>query len=78
MKRLGRWVGPIILVNTNGFYNGLLQFLKHSIDECFMGRSHLKMWSVVDEPEQILEAIENSHAWDSDALHFANVTHANA
>ena len=78
MKRLGRWVGPIILVNTNGFYNGLLQFLEHSIDECFMGRNHLKMWSVVDEPEQGLEAMENSPAWDSDALQFANVTVANA
>jgi uncharacterized protein (TIGR00730 family) len=78
MKRLGRWVGPIIIVNTIGFYDGLLQFLKHSVDECFMGSSHLKMWSVVDEPEQILEAIENSHAWDSDALQYANVTAANA
>ena len=78
MKRLGRWVGPIILVNTLGFYDGLLKFLHHSIDERFMGSSHLKMWSVVDEPEQVLEAIENSHAWDSDALQFANVTTANA
>jgi len=78
MKRLGQWVGPIILVNTAGFYDGLLQFLRHSIDERFMGRGHLKMWTVVDEPEQILEAIENSHAWDSDALQFANVTAANA
>lgn len=78
MKRLGRWLGPIILVNTNGFYDGLLQFLKHSIDECFMGSSHLKMWSVVNEPEEIFEAIANSHAWDSDALQFANVTAANA
>jgi uncharacterized protein (TIGR00730 family) len=78
MKRLGRWVGPIVLVNTAGFYDGLLQFLKHSIDERFMGSNHLKMWSVVDEPEQVLDAIENSHAWDSDALQFANVTHANA
>jgi hypothetical protein len=78
MKRLGRWVGPIVLVNTAGFYDGLLQFLKHSIDERFMGSTHLKMWSVVDEPEQVLDAIENSHAWDSDALQFANVTHANA
>jgi len=78
MKRLGRWVGPIILVNTNGFYDGLLQFLKHSIDECFMGHKHLKMWSVVDEPEQVLEAIGKSHAWDSNALQFANVTSANA
>jgi len=78
MKRLGQWVGPIILVNTEGFYDGLLQFLKHSIDERFMGSKHLKMWSVVDEPEEVLEAIENSYAWEGDVLQFANVTRANA
>ena len=78
MKRLGQWVGPVILLNTAGFYDGLLQFLQHSIDECFMGSSHLKMWSVVDEPEQVLEAIDNAHAWDIDALQYANVTPANA
>ena len=54
MKRLGQWVGPIIIVNTDGFYDGLLKFMRHSVDERFMGRSHLNMWSVVDEPEQIL------------------------
>jgi uncharacterized protein (TIGR00730 family) len=78
MKRLGRWLGPIILVNTAGFYDGLLQFLNHSVNECFMGSCHLNMWSVVDEPEQVLEAIDNSHAWDSSALDYANVTPANA
>lgn len=78
LKRLGRWVGPIILVNTNGFYDGLLQFLNYSIDERFMGSSHLKMWSVVNEPEEVLEAIEDSHEWGADALQFANVTFANA
>lgn len=78
LKRLGQWVGPIILVNTNGFYDGLLDFLKHSIDESFMGSSHLKMWAVVNEPEQILGAIKNSHAWGNDALQFANVTSSNA
>lgn len=78
MKRLGQWIGPIILVNTAGFYNGLLKFLNHSIDERFMGSSHLKMWSVIEEPEQVLDAIERSHSWDSNALEFANVTSANA
>mgnify|MGYP000110519156 CR=1 FL=1 len=78
MKRLGQWVGPIIIVNTDGFYDGLLKFMRHSVDERFMGRSHLNMWTVVDEPEQIIDAIENSHAWDQDALQFANVTSANA
>ena len=77
MKRLGQWVGPIILVNTNGFYDGLLHFLQHSIDECFMGGSHGKRWSGVEEPEEILTAIQNSHAWDRKALQFANVTAAN-
>jgi hypothetical protein len=43
-----------------------------------MGRNHLKMWSVVDEPGQILEAIENADTWQSDALQYANVTTANA
>jgi hypothetical protein len=78
MKRLGLWTGPIILLNTAGFYDGLVQFLKHSIDERFMSSSHLKMWTVVDEPEQVLDAIEKSHAWDENALEFANVTYANA
>lgn len=78
LKRLGQWVGPIVLVNTNGFYNSLLEFLQHSIDEHFMGNKHLKMWSVVDEPEQVLEALETAHAWDGEALQFANVTPANA
>ncbi|MGA9574444.1 MAG: TIGR00730 family Rossman fold protein [Lysobacterales bacterium] len=78
MKRLGQWLGPIVIVNTLGFYDGLLEFLRHSVDERFMGRNHLDMWSVVDEPEQVLEAIENAHAWDCDALQYANVTIANA
>jgi len=78
LKRLGQWVGPIILVNTDGFYDGLLRFLSHSIDERFMGSNHLKMWSVVDEPEEVLDAIENAHAWGFEALQFANVTSSNA
>ena len=78
MKRLGQRVGPLVLVNTNGFYNGLLEFLHHSVDEHFMGNNHLNMWTVVDQPEDVLEAFDNSHQWDTDALQFANVNYANA
>jgi len=78
LKRLGQWVGPVILVNTDGFYDRLLQFLQQAVDERFMGSSHLKMWSVVDEPEDVLEAIGNAHVWNADALQYANVTYANA
>jgi uncharacterized protein (TIGR00730 family) len=78
LKRLGQWVGPIVLINTNGFYNDLIRFLNHSVAERFMGNNHLDMWSVVDEPEYVLDAIDGARDWDSNALQFANVTPANA
>ena len=78
MKRLGQWVGPVILVNTEGFYDGLSQFLDHMVAERFMGDRHLEMWTVVDGPEEVLAALEEAPTWDSSALQYANVTPANA
>lgn len=78
MKRLGQWKGPIVLLNTAGFYDRLIEFLEHSVAQRFMGDRHLELWSVVDEPEALVDALNNSQAWDEDALQFANVTPANA
>ncbi|NIP17193.1 MAG: TIGR00730 family Rossman fold protein [Xanthomonadales bacterium] len=74
LKRLGEWLGPIVLVNTDGFYDLFIRFLEHSVRERFMGDEHANMWSVVSEPEEIIGAMRNAHEWSSDALQFANVT----
>lgn len=73
LKRLGQWNGPIVLVNTLGFYDRLVDFLEHSIRERFMGHEHANMWSVVNEPEEVVDALQNAHAWSRSALQFANV-----
>jgi len=73
MKRLGQWTGPIVVVNTRGFYDRLIGFLEYSVSERFMGEEHARMWSVISEPEEVLDALGNAHAWSSDALRFANV-----
>jgi uncharacterized protein (TIGR00730 family) len=73
LKRLGRWTGPIVLVNTSGFYDRFIGFLEHSIRERFMGPEHARMWSVVHEPEEVPDALNNAHGWSEDALSFANV-----
>ena len=78
LKRLGQWLGPVVLVNTNRFYDGLIEFLNHSVEERCMGGNHLDMWSVIDEPEEVLAALATAPSWDSSALQFANVTPANA
>lgn len=74
LKRLGQWLGPIVLLNTNGFYDRLADFLQHAIAERFMAQEHTQMWSMVNEPEHIIEALHNSPAWGADALQFATLS----
>ncbi|MDR1553442.1 MAG: TIGR00730 family Rossman fold protein [Prevotellaceae bacterium] len=73
LKRLGKFTKPIIILNTNGFYNHLKAFLVKMIDENFMNKQSVDIWKFIDTPEQILDAIDNSAAWNSDAIKFAVV-----
>ncbi len=74
LKRLGQFLGPVVLVNTNNYFDRLVDFLEHSVSERFMSRQHLDMWTVVDEPEQVLGALLSAKAWSSDAFSFAAVS----
>lgn len=73
LKRLGQYLGPIIFVNTNGYYERMVDFLRHSVSERFMSELHLTMWSVVAEPEEVLGAMEAAPVWSADARQFASV-----
>lgn len=73
LKRLGLFLGPVVLVNTNAYFDGFVDFLQHSVRERFMAEQHLRMWSVVAEPEQVLEALHRAPAWSSEARDFAAV-----
>jgi uncharacterized protein (TIGR00730 family) len=73
LKRLGLFTGPVVLVNTNGYFDRFVGFLQHSVRERFMSEQHLLMWSVVQEPEGVLEAMHSAYAWSSDAREFAAV-----
>jgi uncharacterized protein (TIGR00730 family) len=71
LKRLGQFTKPIVILNTNGFYNPLRDMLGMFVSQNFMHEKHLDMWDIVDKPEEVLHAIENSVAWTSDAISFA-------
>ena len=74
LKRLGYFLGPIVLVNTNSYFDRLVDFLEHSVSERFMSELHLEMWSIVDEPEQVFEAMLRATKWSRDARKFAAVS----
>ena len=71
LKRLGLFTGPIVMVNTNAYFDRFVDLLRHSVHENFMSELHLDMWSVVQEPEQVLEAMHRAPAWSSEARKFA-------
>jgi len=71
LKRLGQYLGPIILVNTRGFFDRIVAALDHCIDERFMDTRHRDMWTVVKEPEEVLEAIKIAPRWSADNRSFA-------
>ena len=71
LKRLGLYLGPIILVNTRGFYDRVVATLEHCIAEQFMDTRHREIWTVVNEPEEVLSAIHAAPAWSAENRNFA-------
>lgn len=78
LKRLGIYLNPIVLVNTRGFYDPLLELLRRCIDERFMDKRHARMWTVAGSPEDVLPAIRQAPAWTAEARRFASLRLSNA
>ena len=65
LKQLGRFFKPIIIVNTDGFYDTLLKFINELIEKQFMHDYNRKIWEVIDSPSQFMTVVENSTHWDA-------------
>ncbi len=73
LKRLGLFTKPIIFLNTNNFYKPLVDFFNTMEREHFIRKEHQQMWSVIDKPSQLLEAIKTAPDWDKDKINQAAV-----
>lgn len=58
LKQLSLFDGPILVLNTLGYYNALLEFIDHMIDSNFMRFEHKGIWEVVSTPEEVLDALK--------------------
>jgi uncharacterized protein (TIGR00730 family) len=72
-KRLGIYLGAIVILNTQSFYQPLIRLLDRCIGERFMDSRHAHMWSVVGEPEEVLQAISAATPWSEDCRNFATL-----
>lgn len=72
-KRLGLYSGPIVMVNTLDFFKPCIELLERCIEQRFMDPRHATMWSVVDRPAQVLDAIHRAPPWHPENRSFAGL-----
>lgn len=73
LKRLGLFLGPIVLVNTRSFFDPLFELLDRAIGERFMDERHRSMWQVAASAEDVPGMLAAAPAWSADARRFATL-----
>lgn len=72
-KQLGLHSCPVVILNTDGYYDRLLECLDYMIAEQMMRPIHKDMYTVVNEPEEVLPAILSSADWDPNTRRLAAI-----
>ena len=62
LKQLGQHRKPIVLLNTLDYYDDLVSLLRKAVEGRFLSRGCLELFSLCQEPEEILPAIENARS----------------
>lgn len=72
-KQLGLYLKPIVILNTNNFYDPLLEMLQKAIDTNFMRPQHTEIWRVAQTPQEAIERIYSMPQWDKNYGKFAAI-----
>ena len=72
-KQLGLHHNPVVILNTDGYYDKLLACIDWLVDEQMMRPIHKEMFVVVNTPEEVLPAIMNAPEWDPNTRRLAAI-----
>jgi predicted Rossmann-fold nucleotide-binding protein len=72
-KQLGLHSNPVVILNTDGYYDRLLECIDLMVDEQMMRPIHKQMFVVVNQPEEVLPAIMNAAEWDPSTRRLAAI-----
>lgn len=63
LKQLGIYNGPIVILNTLGFYDLFLKLLDKMVSENFLHTQHRDIWTVAATPYEVITQIKNYGGW---------------
>ncbi len=70
-KQLGLYLNPIVVLNTDGYFDPLFAMLHRAVDEHFMRSEHVAIWQVANTPDEAIHLAETTPLWDSSVRKFA-------
>lgn len=73
LKQLGLFNGPIVILNTLGFYKSLIDFFEHMISNHFLRIEHKGIWTIANSPKDVLNALLNYTSWLDDPRRIAKI-----
>lgn len=72
-KRLGKYTGPLVIFNFEGYYDPLIELLNRMEEEKFHRPIHRDMWSVANNLDEVPQVLHDAPEWSSDAINVAAV-----
>lgn len=72
-KQLGLYTNPVVILNTNHFYDPLLTMFEQAIDQQFMRTQHQALWAVAKMAEEAVQLIYSLPQWDKNLRKFAAI-----
>lgn len=70
LRQLGVHKKPIAIFNTNSYYDSLIDMLNNAIDKSFMPHTNMDLLFISDNPQEIINHIENYNPADYEAAQF--------
>lgn len=73
LKQLGEFLKPIVILNTDGFYDRLLEHIQYAMEENMLRIEHASAWCVARTPEEALNLCESTPHFRSDIRKIAKI-----
>jgi len=70
-KQLGLYLKPIVVLNTEGYYDALLSQLNAAVEQRFMRPQHAGIWGVATTPAEAVRLAETMPLWDKSVRKYA-------
>ena len=72
-KQLGLYLKPIIVLNTDGFYNPLFECMRKASNDNFLRKEHMETFIAASTPHEALRLAMETPLWDRSVRRFAKI-----